>query len=82
MAELFGVVDVERRGAVGRAELAAGLIDWKAFEVKLAARLTIFFSVFFQTSAPRLSAGPLLPRSRQQPLASAAHRAAFASTRC
>jgi len=33
VSELFGVVDVQRRGEVGRAELAAGLIDWKAFEV-------------------------------------------------
>lgn len=31
--ELFKVVDVEGKGAVGQAELAAGLIDWKAFEV-------------------------------------------------
>lgn len=33
VSELFGVVDVQQRGEVGRAELAAGLIDWKAFEV-------------------------------------------------
>ena len=33
VSELFGVVDVRQRGEVGRAELAAGLIDWKAFEV-------------------------------------------------
>ncbi|PRW33251.1 calcium-dependent kinase 17-like [Chlorella sorokiniana] len=32
VSELFGVVDVQQRGVVGRAELAAGLIDWKAFE--------------------------------------------------
>ena len=30
--ELFGVVDVEQRGQVTQAELAAGLIDWKAFQ--------------------------------------------------
>lgn len=34
VSELFGVVDVQQRGEVGRAELAAGLIDWKAFEVR------------------------------------------------
>lgn len=32
-AELFGVVDTERQGRLGRAELSAGLIDWKAFQV-------------------------------------------------
>lgn len=31
--ELFDAVDVERRGALTQAELAAGLIDWKAFQV-------------------------------------------------
>jgi hypothetical protein len=31
--ELFDAVDVERRGALSQAELAAGLIDWKAFQV-------------------------------------------------
>ncbi|KAL4423095.1 hypothetical protein ABPG77_004778 [Micractinium sp. CCAP 211/92] len=30
--ELFDVVDVERRGQISREELAAGLIDWKAFQ--------------------------------------------------
>ncbi|KAI3425767.1 hypothetical protein D9Q98_007742 [Chlorella vulgaris] len=30
--ELFDAVDVERRGALSQAELAAGLIDWKAFQ--------------------------------------------------
>ena len=30
--ELFDVVDVEARGAVARADIAAGLIDWKAFQ--------------------------------------------------
>ena len=32
VAELFSVVDVEGKGQVGRAELTAGLIDWKAFQ--------------------------------------------------
>ncbi|KAL4458324.1 hypothetical protein ABPG75_013189 [Micractinium tetrahymenae] len=30
--ELFGVVDVEHKGQINREELAAGLIDWKAFQ--------------------------------------------------
>lgn len=33
VGELFDAVDVERRGELSRAELAAGLIDWKAFQV-------------------------------------------------
>lgn len=32
VGELFAVVDVEQRGEVTQAELAAGLIDWKAFQ--------------------------------------------------
>lgn len=32
--ELFDVVDVGHRGEVTQVELAAGLIDWKAFQVR------------------------------------------------
>lgn len=32
VGELFSVVDVEQRGEISREELAAGLIDWKAFQ--------------------------------------------------
>jgi hypothetical protein len=38
VSELFDAVDVGRRGELSRAELAAGLIDWKAFEVRSAGR--------------------------------------------